>query len=126
MVVAIIGSILLFSISILYFLLVLGKPYGFLAWGGKHMTTLPKDAKIQTGLSIPVQLLAIYTLLKKGTVLGSSGGLIITIFSYIFMIMFFFNIVTNLSSKSKYEKLIMTPIAAFVCFSFGYVLFLIS
>ena len=125
MIIAISGASLLFLVSILYLLLALGKPLGFLAWGGKHVTTLPKELRIQSAVSIPAQLFATYVLLKLGGVFSNDISILIIVFGYIFMGFFLINTFMNALSKSNYEKFIMTPIAFWICLSFVYVLFIL-
>ncbi len=125
MIVAIIGGILLGLISVLYLLLGLGAPLGYLAWGGKHRKTLPKQLRVQSLLSIPAQLFAIYVLLRLGNVFSEPTSIFIFIvFGYIFMIFFTINIVMNLVSRSVIEKAVMTPITIYIVFAFIYVLFI--
>lgn len=68
MFISISGSILLFFITILYFLLALKAPLGYLAWGGKYKGVLPDNLRVQSALSIPAQLFAIYILLNLSSV----------------------------------------------------------
>jgi NADH:ubiquinone oxidoreductase subunit 6 (subunit J) len=111
-------------ISILYLLLFLGKPLGFLAWGGQYERELPKKMRIQSALSIPAQWFAILVLFSLGQVFSLDTNNIIIFFGYIYMAFFFVNAILNFLSKSYYEKMIMTPIALWVSFSFFYLLFL--
>lgn len=122
MFISIIGSILLFFIAILYFLLALKAPLGHLAWGGKYKGVLPDNLRVQSALSIPAQLFAIYILLNLGSVFSEQPSTFIEVFGYIFMVFFFINTLMNLMSKSKYEKIIMTPLAFWIFFSFLYLL----
>lgn len=119
------GAVLLICISLLYLSLAFGKPFGFLAWGGKHMKSLPQPLRIQSAVSIPAQLFAAYVLLKLGGVLSSSDLGVLTVFGYIFLAFFLINTLMNALSKSRYEQWVMTPIALWISFSFIYVLFLI-
>lgn len=124
MVIAIIGSILLAYIAILYFLLAIGQPLGFLAWGGQYQGVLPKQLRLLSALSIPFQLFAAFILLVLA---GSFPGLdygFIPILGYVFTGFFFINSGLNLLSKSFFERHIMTPIALFIVFSYLYILFI--
>lgn len=124
MVFAIGGAILLVAISILYVLLFLGKPLGFLAWGGKYPDVLPDKLRFQSLVSIPAQLFAAFILLSLANVFSNDTSNLITIFAYIFMVFFFINTIMNLLSSSFYEKTIMTPVAFWIFFSFVYMLFI--
>lgn len=118
-----IGSGLLIMISILYLFVGLGAPYGFLVMGGKHQKALPPKMRIQVLVSIPIQLLAVYTLLFLGGLITDSTSTFIRVIGYFFMIFFTLNIFMNLASKSKYEKWIMTPAALLIAISFVFALF---
>ena len=118
------GAVLLLCISVLYLFLAMGQPLGYLAWGGKHMKSLPQSLRVQSAVSIPAQLFAAFVLFKLGGVLSSSDLSLLRIFGYIFMVFFLLNTVMNLLSKSQYERWIMTPIALWIAFSFIYVLWI--
>jgi len=124
MIIAISGAVLLVFVSVLYVLLALGKPLGYLAWGGKHLNALPKELRVQSAVSIPAQLFATFVLLKLGAVFSDKSSVIVLIFGYVFMSFFLINTVMNALSKSNYERFIMTPIALWICLCFAYVLFL--
>jgi hypothetical protein len=115
-----IGSILLFLIVILYVLLALGLPLGAFAMGGRYKI-LPVNLRIATAVSILVQLFAILVLLQLGNIF--SIGLPENIakgFGYFFGAYLVVNTLGNAVSKSKEERLIMTPLSAVVAFCFFY------
>ena len=114
----ILGSFLLFLVVLLYLAVGFGAPFGFLVMGGKYEKVLPKKLRIQVLISVPAQLFAIYVLLKIGGFLSEIESEVVPVFGYVFMIYFLVNTALNLMSKSKYEKWIMTPIAAIVCASY--------
>ena len=119
MILTIISVIFLCFIILLYFLLSLGLPLGFLAMGGRDVGVLPKEKRVQTLISIPAQIFAIYVLLSLSGIVGQKNLLII-IFGFVYSLFFSANIVMNILSKSKYERIIMTPIAFVVASSFLY------
>ena len=118
MMIELIGVIFLGLVIVLYTLLVVKLPLGFLAMGGKYPGVLPKNVRIQVLISIPAQLFAVYVLLSLGQLLANETSFITRIFGHVFMIYFIFNAGLNLMSKSYYEKLIMTPIALYLAFAF--------
>lgn len=122
MLISLSGSILLFLIAILYFLLFLKMPLGYLAWGGRYKGVLPDNLRVQSAISIPAQLFAIFVLLKLGGIFSGQPSTFIMIFGYVFMAFFLINTVMNLMSQSKYEKFIMTPVALWIFFCFLYLL----
>ena len=124
MIIVVTAIVLLGLIFTLYLLVGLGAPLGFLVWGGKYDGKLPKDIRTKSFLTLPIQLLAIFTLLKLGDLIKGEDMTLLIIFGYVFMIYFFLNVFMNLLSKSKLEKVIMTPTAFIVFLGFVYVLFL--
>lgn len=108
---AIIASIILFNLSIFQLLLILGFPLGKFAWGGKHVI-LPKKLRISSGFSIAIYYFFILVLLNQGDVISlfsksgwiNTAHVVITIYSFI-------GIPLNAISRSKPERIVMTPIA---------------
>jgi hypothetical protein len=119
MILTIISVVFLCFIIILYLLLSLGFPLGFLAMGGRDLGVLPKEKRVQTLVSIPAQVFAIYVLLSLSGVVFEKT-ILITIFGVVYSLFFTANVVMNILSKSKYERVIMTPIAFVVASSFVY------
>jgi hypothetical protein len=120
MITAFMGSFLLLCVMILYLLLAFGLPFGELAMGGKHKV-LPTQYRIACAISTVLLLLAIVALLQTGGFL--STGLprnIVKGITYFFTFYLFINTIMNTFSKSKKERLIMTPVSAIIalCFIF--------
>ncbi|MCM3633938.1 MULTISPECIES: hypothetical protein [Paenibacillus] len=118
MIAAWIGSILFFAVAILYILLALGLPYGELAMGGKHKV-MPKNMRFAIVISVFVQLFAILCILQAGHVISIEA---IASFAkgacYFFAFYLIINTAMNAISKSKKEKLVMTPLSFItaICF----------
>jgi hypothetical protein len=118
MITAWIGSIVFFIATILYVLLALGLPYGEFAMGGKYKV-MPNKMRIVCVISIIVQLMAILVLLEKGTVLSIGLPQGLTKGTCIFFAIYLsLNTLMNAVSKSKKERLAMTPLSLVtaVCF----------
>lgn len=118
MITAIIGSITISFIAILYITLVLGLPYGEFAMGGKY-TVMPKAMRVMCAISVFVQIFAMIILLQTGNVLTTKiPDNVAKIGCYVFAIYLVLNTIMNAISKSKKEKYIMTPLAAItaICF----------
>ncbi|WLR46456.1 hypothetical protein LC065_12805 [Halobacillus litoralis] len=118
MITALIGSIALFSVAILYVLLASGFPYGDFAMGGKYKV-LPKPMRVASAISVWIQLAAILFILQVGNVISidfmapmAKGA------CYFFALYLFLNTVMNALSNSNKEKLVMTPLSLItaVCF----------
>lgn len=120
MITAYIGSCLFFLILVLYILLAAGAPLGELAMGGRYKR-MPKKYRIACAVSVLVQAFAILVLLQLGGIF--SIGLhenAARVLGYIFAAYLILNVFMNAKSKSKKEKLIMTPISAIIAFCFLY------
>ena len=90
-----------------------------MAVGERYVGILPKEKRVQTLISIPAQIFAIYVLLSLSGIVGQKN-LLIRIFGFVYSLFFTANVVMNILSKSKYERIIMTPIAFVVASSFVY------
>ncbi|SFF63977.1 hypothetical protein SAMN05216353_1048 [Halobacillus alkaliphilus] len=118
MITAWIGSISFLAIAILYVLLALGLPYGEFAMGGKYKI-LPKQMRVACAISVLIQLAAILFILQAGDVISIDLIAPIAIGAcYFFAFYLFLNTIMNLFSKSKKEKLVMTPLSFItaICF----------
>jgi len=118
MVIAIIGSILFSIVLVLYILLALGFPYGELAMGGKYRI-LPKKERIITIISVGIQIFAILILLHCGSVMNLGfPDKVANILCFLFAGYLSLNVILNLLSKSRKERLFMSPLSLFIAISF--------
>ena len=115
---SIIGAVLFAIVTIMTLLVVCGLPLGEFTMGGQNKI-LPKKIRIMAIFSFFVQIFAIIIVLQAGGHISlwfSSNitkGICIFFGGYLSL-----NIIMNLSSKSKKERLAMTPLSllAAVCF----------
>ncbi|MDU1906288.1 MAG: hypothetical protein E6772_16080 [Dysgonomonas sp.] len=108
---AIIGAVLFLAVSLLYTAVTFGAPLGEYLMGGKYRV-LPPKVRMMTGVSVIIQLLVILVLLQAGGIIGAIlPSLIIKPLGYFFAAYFSLNVVMNLFSKSKKEKILMTPLS---------------
>ncbi|MEG0707147.1 MAG: hypothetical protein RSD26_04420 [Cellulosilyticaceae bacterium] len=115
---SIIGAILFLVIVVMTILVACGLPLGEFTMGGQYKV-LPKKFRIMAIISAVIQVFAIVIVLQ-------AGGFIPLWFSYkitkyicfFFAAYLFLNVLMNLSSKSKKEKYVMTPLSliAAICF----------
>lgn len=120
MITAWIGSITFLCVMILYVLLVLGFPLGEFAMGGKYKV-LSKQYRFACALSVLVQLFAILVLMQLGNIF--SFGLpenIVKGSAYFLGGYLCINTVMNGLSKSRKERLVMTPLSAITAFCIFY------
>jgi hypothetical protein len=115
---AIIGTIFFALIAVMTFLVACGLPLGEFTMGGQHKV-LPKKLRIFAVISFIVQLFAIIIILQAGGFIPLWFSIGITKYICLFLAAYLStNVFTNLLSKSKKEKYIMTPLSliATVCF----------
>ncbi|RED52825.1 hypothetical protein [Cohnella lupini] len=111
MITAWIGSLLFLVVSILYILLALGLPYGDLAMSGKHKV-MAKPMRIACAFSVIIQWFAILCILQAGNVIAIGAvSPIAKGACYFFAFYLIINTAMNVFSKSKKEKLVMTPLS---------------
>ena len=116
---AIIAVVLFTGMSVFQLLLVLGLPLGRLAYGGKY-EKLPSKMKITSLIGIIIFIFASLSVLERAEIIIIFNNLMfVTVFVWIIAVYLAFNTLMNVISKSKLEKLIMTPISltlAICCF----------
>ena len=118
MVSSLIGACAFSVVIILSFLIILGLPLGELTMGGRYKV-FPKELRIVLVSQLLLQVFFVIVILQM-------GGFLPLWFSYkttriILIVMAVYlslNVLMNLASKSKKERLIMTPLSliAAVCF----------
>ena len=117
------GSLILAGVMVLYVLLALGAPLGEYAMGGKQRV-LPSRLRLLAVLSALIQLFAILVLLQLGGIysIGLPDNLARAL-GYFFGAYLVLNTLGNFFSKSKKERILMTPLSAVAAFCFLYTAF---
>ncbi len=118
MIVALIGSLLFSLIVILYILLVVGLPYGEFAMGGKYKI-VPPGMRLMIVFSICIQVLGILVLLQSGGVasFGFPAGAL-KILGYVYAVYLSLNVFMNGFSRSRKERIVMTPLSLITALCF--------
>lgn len=118
---AIIASLVLLCLGIFQLLLIAGLPIGKLAWGGQY-TVLPLKLRLASATSVLLYLFFALIILNQAGVIGlfSMSGWTNTAL-IILTIYFFIGILMNAASRSKPERLAMTPVATVLALLFLYV-----
>lgn len=112
------GLTILLGLSIFQVLLILGKPLGEYAWGGKDKI-LPKHLRIASVFSIILYVLfAVFLVSKAGLLELITTQPLLNIGMWVFAGYFMLGIVMNAISRSKKERILMTPIALFLALIF--------
>ena len=90
-------------ISIIQIALAFGAPWGEVAWGGKYKGVLPKNLRIMSGLTLPIFVFGILSVLDQGQITSIFPN-ISKIVIWIFAVYLTLNTVLNILSPSKYER----------------------
>lgn len=102
----------LFQISLIF-----GAPLGRFAWGGAH-TVLPTNLRISSAMSILIYAAIAYVVLAKAGMIGSPlSGNTLDVAMWVLAVYFFSGIILNALSRSKSERMVMTPIALILAVS---------
>jgi hypothetical protein len=103
---AVVALLLLAGLAALQLALLAGAPLGRLAWGGQH-TVLPRRLRVGSGVS--VVLYVVFALVLVATASRSSGPAVVG--SWVLAAYFAVGALMNLMSRSRPERLVMTPVA---------------
>jgi hypothetical protein len=116
---ALVTVVIFAVVSIIQLLLALGLPLGKLAYGGKY-ERLPTNMRIMSIVALGIFVLASISVLERAGIITIFNNPIFTVVVVWFIAVYLaLNTLLNALSKSKKEKLIMTPlslIAAICCF----------
>ena len=113
-----IAAILAGFLVVFQILLAIGLPFGKLAWGGEY-NKLPKKLRISSFISSLLLAYALIILLESADLINVIGNkTIVSISKWMFLIIFGLSTLGNITSKSRQEKMVMTPIALFLVFAF--------
>ena len=108
---ALLGLLILFGLAIFQLMLIVGKPLGDFAWGGRYKV-LPKKLRIASIFSIFLySLFALFLASATGIIEIISSKPIINIGMWIFTTYFIFGVFMNAISRNKKERMMMTPVA---------------
>lgn len=108
---AIIAVVIFAVISVLQLLLAFGLPLGKLAYGGKY-ERLPTNMRIMSIVAIGIFVLASISVLERaGIIIVFSNPILTIVIVWVIAIYLAFNTLLNAMSKSKQEKLVMTPLS---------------
>ena len=113
-----VGAILAGSLVAFQLLLAAGLPFGKMAWGGEN-AKLSKKLRISSFISSLILVYASVVLLEKaGLVNIIDNNTAINISAWIYVFVFGLSTMGNITSKSKYEKIVMTPVAIYLVVAF--------
>ena len=108
---AVLVTIGFFGLMCFQILLASGLPYGKAAWGGRH-TRLTVGLRIASGFSAVVFILAsLFVLERAGMLAVFNNATLVKTVVWVMVAFFGLNTLGNLASRSRTEKLIMTPVS---------------
>jgi hypothetical protein len=109
---AILACSLLAGLAVFQGALIAGAPLGRLAWGGHH-PVLPANLRIGSAVSIGLYALFAYAALAKaGLVPPLIGESFTSVAMWVMTAYFALGVLMNCISRSKPERLVMTPATA--------------
>jgi hypothetical protein len=116
MVAAVVAYVVLGGLAVLQIALAAGAPLGHLAWGGQHRV-LPKGLRIASAASIGLYALFAWIIAGAVASIDRSGDHVEPTPPGIWVLTAYFGlgVVLNLVSRSRAERLVMTPVAAVLC-----------
>jgi hypothetical protein len=101
---AVVASALLAGLAVFQLLLAAGRPLGRFAWGGQH-EVLPPTLRIGSVVSVVSYAAIVWLLWRAVAQPGDAGPWIWILTAY-----FGLGIVMNAASRSRPERLVMTPV----------------
>jgi len=117
-IILLIAAVLTGALALFQLLLAAGLPLGRFAWGGQNIR-LPKQLRIFSSISSILLVYASIVVLERSEIINIiDNKAIIAISSGIFVFIFGLSTLGNLTSKSKSEKKVMTPIAIYLVVAF--------
>ena len=114
-VLAIIVFVELIGLTCLQLLLALGIPLGRMAWGGNHRI-LPTGLRIASFFSAGILVVLSLIIMERVslvTVFHHHGFVLYS--TWVMAVFFALNTMGNITSKSKWEKIIATPLSSTLC-----------
>jgi hypothetical protein len=108
--------VIFIALSVFQLLLALGKPYGYMAYGGTQEDILPTKFRLMSALAVIIFLVAsIFVLVKMEIIKNFPFPEIADLGIWVFALFLALNTLANATSKSQSEKRIMTPLSLIAC-----------
>lgn len=116
MVAAVVAFVLLAALAVFQIGLAAGAPLGHLAWGGKHRV-LPRGLRIASAVSVLLYALFAWIIAAAVASVDRFGDYIEPEHPGIWVLTAYFGlgVVVNLASRSRPERVVMSPVAAVLC-----------
>jgi hypothetical protein len=110
--VAVIGAIGVAGMMIFQILLAAGLPLGHAAFGGEHRV-LPAKMRLASAASAVVFFVAFFVILARSGLVwaASRSSLLVEVGIWVLVVLFGVSTLANFSSRSRWERRIMAPVA---------------
>jgi hypothetical protein len=108
---ALVGTALLGGLAVFQLLLAAGAPLGRFAWGGQHVV-LPTGLRVGSAISIALYGVIALLLLQAADAFTVLPAGLVDVAIWVLTAYFALGIVLNAASRSRSERLVMTPVVA--------------
>lgn len=107
---AVLTCVLLAALAVFQVMLAAGAPWGRFAWGGQHRV-LPTSLRVGSAVAPVIYALLAGVVLARADLvgLGLSDG-VVDVLAWVVTGYFVIGIVLNAASRSKPERMVMTPL----------------
>jgi hypothetical protein len=109
MLAAVVACLLLAGLAVFQVLLIAGQPLGRLAWGGQHVV-LPSHLRVGSAVSVVLYALFAVVILSAAGALSLLSVEFVEVAIWVLAGYFVLGIVMNAASRSRPERLVMTPV----------------
>ena len=109
MLAAVVVCVLLAGLAVFQLLLVAGVPWGRFAWGGQH-DVLPRGLRIGSAVSVVVYAVIAAVVLQAAGEIDVFPDAVADVGIWVVTGYFALGVPLNAISRSRYERLVMTPV----------------
>ncbi|MFF2485307.1 hypothetical protein ACFVSU_02840 [Microbacterium sp. NPDC058062] len=106
---AVIACLVLGGLAVLQICVAAGAPWGRLVWGGAHRV-LPRGLRIASAASVLLYAGFAAVLLSRAGILPGGDSVAVRILTWVLFAYFAVGVVMNAVSRSRAERLTMTPV----------------
>lgn len=107
---AVVACAVLAGLAVFQVALALGAPWGRFAWGGRHERELPARLRVASAVSVALYALFAVVLLDRAGVVDVLPETVSRAAAWVLFAYFTLGVVMNGISRSREERLVMTPV----------------
>lgn len=109
-IIAVLATAILAGLAVFQLALASGAPLGKFAWGGQHRRVLPARLRVGSFVSIFIYGFFALVALDKTSLVDLFGTGIVGVMAWVITAYLMLGIVMNMVSRSKSERIVMTPV----------------